>query len=149
MNCTTEERFWPKVEKSDGCWLWRANTNPHGYGQFYLAGKQRLAHRLSWEFANGPIANGLFVCHRCDNPACVRPDHLFLGTNADNMRDAYRKGRLTLPKGGGLGNRRRKSHCHCGHELTPDNRGPHGRGTICRICQRARIRKTTRSTQVL
>lgn len=96
---TLLERFWLKVNKSDdGCWEWNAVKNVKGYGQFsdrnyYAGGKTRGAHRWSWEFTYGDIPDGLFVCHRCDNPGCVRPDHLFLGTNSDNQRDSVAKGR--------------------------------------------------------
>lgn len=86
-------RFWEKVQKSDGCWEWTAHRGYFGYGRIMVAKKAQPAHRISWELANGPIPKGLFVCHSCDNPPCVRPDHLFLGTQADNMRDMGNKGR--------------------------------------------------------
>ena len=88
------DRFWAKVQKTDGCWLWTgARKGSENYGFFYTEGKQRYAHRVSWEMANGPIPAGMLVCHRCDNPPCVRPDHLFIGTVLDNNRDAIGKGR--------------------------------------------------------
>jgi hypothetical protein len=91
-------RFWSKVQKTSGCWLWRAGTNGVGYGMFYVDAKhpKALAHRVSYEWTHGPIAPGLFACHTCDTPGCVRPDHLFAGTNGDNVRDMYRKGRAGL-----------------------------------------------------
>lgn len=86
------ERFWEKVKKTDGCWLWIGGKFKYGYGAFG-GRKHDRAHRVSYEMAYGPIPHGLFVCHHCDNPACVRPDHLFVGTNNDNIQDSVRKGR--------------------------------------------------------
>jgi hypothetical protein len=86
------EKFWEKVLRGDGCWEWRAGRDQKGYGVTNVDGKGRKAHRVSWELTNGPIPDGMQVCHHCDNPPCVRPDHLFLGTNQDNVDDAYRKG---------------------------------------------------------
>jgi hypothetical protein len=91
-------RFWSKVQFShEGCWLWNASTNARGYGQFGCggaAGGMVFAHRQAYIFAVGSIPREICVLHHCDNPICVRPDHLFLGTRADNMQDASRKGRL-------------------------------------------------------
>lgn len=91
-------RFWGKVEKTPTCWLWTAST-VRGYGQFTLprvSGKQPhiSAHRYAWELTNGPIADNLSVLHRCDQPLCCNPNHLFLGTQQDNLDDARQKGRL-------------------------------------------------------
>lgn len=89
------DRFWAKVNKTATCWLWMGNTS-HGYGQFWGHPNRRVAHRIAWELTNGPIPDGLFVLHNCpdgDNPLCVRPDHLFLGTQKDNMRDMVGKDR--------------------------------------------------------
>lgn len=91
-----EDRFWKKVEVKSvrECWLWTANTNGK-YG-ILKAGTGRAntyAHRLSWELKNGKIPRGMLICHHCDNPICVNPDHLFLGTAKDNVQDMIRKGR--------------------------------------------------------
>ena len=89
-----EERFWPHVRKSDGCWTW-TSTTLRGYGVItHGVGRRNLpAHRASWELHHGPITGNLRVLHACDNPPCVRPDHLFLGTDADNVRDMVGKDR--------------------------------------------------------
>lgn len=101
-----EKRFWSKVDK-DGpimphmdtpCWVWTRKTNYRGYGIHSIKGRDVRAHRYIYEAEVSPIPDRLMVCHRCDNPSCVRPDHLFLGTNADNMIDASRKGRLPIKK---------------------------------------------------
>lgn len=94
------ERFWAKVDKSDECWVWTAAESGHdGYGGFDVNGRWVRASRVSWELAHGPIQTGLHVLHKCDNPPCVRPDHLFLGTQLDNIRDRDQKGRQVAPRG--------------------------------------------------
>ena len=97
--------FWSRVDKSGACWLWTAAKGRKGYGQMRISGKLRIAHRLSWELANGPIPGGLFVCHRCDVTSCVNPAHLFLGTNRDNILDSMAKGRLNAKAHGVPGER--------------------------------------------
>jgi hypothetical protein len=89
-----ELRFWLHVEKTDGCWIWTGSSNDAGYGVVWTDDKILVgAHRFSYELHNEPITGGLFVLHRCDNPPCVNPEHLFLGTAADNVHDMIRKGR--------------------------------------------------------
>jgi hypothetical protein len=93
-------RFWARVQKTDACWPWIGGKTKAGYGLFGPGNTKRLAHRIAWELTHGPIPVGLFVCHTCDNPPCVRPDHLFLGTAGDNADDKHAKGRgRGRPKG--------------------------------------------------
>jgi hypothetical protein len=89
---TDEERFWSYVEKKQGCWEWTGYKNEKGYGVINLRGERMLAHRFAFQL-DGPIDDGLSVLHRCDNPACVRLKHLFLGTRIDNNADMDAKGR--------------------------------------------------------
>jgi hypothetical protein len=87
------DALWSRVTRGDGCWEWTGTRDDAGYGKFeYLTVTYRV-HRLSWSLENGSIPDGLLICHNCDNPPCVRPDHLFLGTQQDNVDDMWDKGR--------------------------------------------------------
>jgi hypothetical protein len=88
-----EEHFDCLIEKTADCWLWSGSKDKDGYGIYHVCRVTKKSHRIAWEIAFGEIPKGLCVLHRCDNPACVRPDHLFLGTHADNVRDKHNKGR--------------------------------------------------------
>lgn len=90
---TKEERFWTKVDKSGECWIWTGYVTRTGYGRCNRAFGNGYAHRAAWEFAHGAVPDGLFVCHHCDNPPCCNPEHLFIGTQTDNISDRDRKGR--------------------------------------------------------
>ncbi len=129
-------RFERYVKRTDTCWLWTGAHNNAGYGQFYVRARRGsvLAHRWSYEHHNGPIDDGLFVMHSCDNPPCVNPDHLGLGTNQDNIDDKTAKGRGLTPT------------CKQGHEWTDSNTitftKPSGaQGRRCRQCTRDRERR--------
>lgn len=94
MRGTPRERFENfSLPVSCGCWIWIGETNRQGYGQFKLEGRTRRANRISYVFYTGPIPGSLLVCHKCDTPGCVNPDHLFLGTQKENIQDCINKGR--------------------------------------------------------
>lgn len=93
-------RFWSLVGKAaepNGCWEWLLYKTQKGYGQYQWDGRLELTHRLAWILERGPIPIGMQVCHKCDNPSCVRPGHLFLGTAKDNTADMIKKGRSYFP----------------------------------------------------
>lgn len=108
---TAEERFWTKVRKTSGCWLWTAGKRGGGYGSFYLDGRNRAAHRVSYEWANGPIPADLVVDHVCRTPACVRPDHLRAVTQRDNLLNGPTIIAAELAR----------DECRQGHALMGDN----------------------------
>ena len=88
-----DQRFWRAVDTTGECWLWTRCLWPNGYGLITVNGRAVGTHRVSYELTHGPIPKGMFVCHTCDTRNCVRPEHLFLGTNRDNVRDMWSKGR--------------------------------------------------------
>ncbi len=103
MLSDVEIRFWEKVEvaEPDECWLWLGTLNNKGYGQFYFEAKLWFAHRFVYQLHFGNIPEGLLICHNCDNPQCVNPNHLFLGTYKDNMADCVGKGRHSFGNSSG------------------------------------------------
>lgn len=95
MDMPRADVFWSRVDKSGECWIWRGAlmSKKGGYGCFGANKRQYYAHRYAYEAQHGPIPEGMCVCHRCDTPLCVRGDHLFLGSNLDNIRDRTSKRR--------------------------------------------------------
>jgi hypothetical protein len=99
------EDFLARVKKTSGCWIWTGGLNKAGYGTVKIFNKPKLAHRVSYEIHVGNLPVKILVCHKCDNPPCVNPDHLFLGTHRDNAFDSMKKGRFSI-------NKRRGSKSH-------------------------------------
>lgn len=136
--------FWSQVHFGPSCWEWMGCKGTDGYGHRRHEGKVTKAHRLSWEEINGPIPPDILVLHRCDNPPCVRPDHLFLGTKADNAVDMCTKGRQRRDKGQ---HHAAKSHCPRGHEYAGDNLRVYRGSRFCRACQKLAAAEYHRNSQ--
>ena len=144
MRGSLQERFESKCEPepTSGCWLWTGAVDGDGYGVLYNSGDDRKTHRISWMIRFGPIPKGMSVLHKCDNPPCVNPDHLFLGTALDNMHDAMKKGRAKT--WGAL--QAAKTHCKRGHLLSGSNViVEKGKGRHCRTCQNALRRENRKA----
>lgn len=126
---TADERFWAQVDRTggpDACWQWTGNRIAGGYGRFGVAGEQVYAHRRAWEITAGaPFPAGMHACHTCDNPTCCNPGHIYAGTQGDNVRDMYARGRWSVGE-----------TCRRGHERSVWMRGTPGRvGRYCLLCR--------------
>lgn len=142
----TKELFLKRVYKTDHCWFFIGGVDKNGYGKICYRRKDLRAHRVSYRIFNGKIKSGLLVCHKCDIPGCVNPEHLFLGNNSENVKDCVNKGMFNS----GFGNfHRRKTHCPQGHPYSGKNLrikkckkdGKPFINRLCKICGRAAVAK--------
>jgi hypothetical protein len=109
-NMSYEERFFQKVDKTESCWIWKGALSGRGYGSFSFNQKTMPAHRYSFLIHKGPVPDGGVICHSCDTPSCVNPEHLWAGTHSENTQDMFKKDRQ------GSSNRK-KTHCRRGHSF--------------------------------
>ena len=149
---TLIERFEAKIspEPMSGCWLWTASTDGGGYGHIRINKQLLKAPRVSYELFKGIIPPGLCVCHKCDTPACVNPDHLFLGTQKANAIDKVRKGRMVMGTGNAPDLKRKQTHCIHGHIFDVENTYFRKRGgRSCRKCGTAAVHKYNRRKKAM
>jgi hypothetical protein len=128
-----------ELDTETGCWVWQGALWLDGYASVWFDGQNRKAHRVSYERFIGPT-NGLHVCHHCDNPRCVNPDHLFLGTDADNVADKCSKGRA---KGGSMPGVRHPMHKLTEEQVSLIRNTPRERGVVTSLAERFGVDKTT------
>ena len=132
---SVQERVENRLDKSSECWIWQGCTTVDGYGTLNIKGKTKRAHRVYWEELNGSIPEGMCVCHTCDTPSCVKLEHLFLGTQVDNIKDMDNKRRRGI--------RPRPKCCPQGHSLNKVNTYYYPTGYYsCRVCNRDRASKS-------
>lgn len=136
-----ETRLWAKAEAVGECLEWTGARNSAGYGHLKDGKTSFSAHRVAWVATNGEIPPGAFVCHHCDNPSCIRPDHLFVGTHADNQRDKAHKGRSAKNRGGADAKAAR-THCPAGHLFDEANTYWWGNSRHCRACRTANSKRS-------
>lgn len=126
---STPKYFWSKVDKSKECWEWTGCKDRDGYGQFGYNNRQWKAHRIAYFFSHGSIDDSKLICHHCDNPKCVRPEHLYQGTVKDNSQDMINRGRHKSFLGS-------RTHCSAGHEYNDENTYYSKEKRVCKICRR-------------